>query len=587
MNNNPIKEKVRTNTILYSKDPRDLSAIAKNIPCQNACPANTNIPGYIRCIYEKRYGRSYDLNRMYNVLPGVLGRICSRPCELMCRHGDSDLGEPVSICYLKRSAADLKSPMHRIKENLYESSGKKVAVIGAGPSGLAAARELSLLGHKVKIFEGNGKHGGMLMYGIPEFRLPRDILNIEVENILRLGIDIEYNAKVGDNITLDSILKKFDSVILTTGCSLPNQMRVEGEDLEGVYNGLEFMKMINDGEKPEIGDKVIIIGDGFTAMDCARAAARLGAKDVKVNMRKTEEFMPIDEKEKFEVKYEKVKFYSLVDTQRIIGENGKVKEIEFLRNRLIDSATASGGRAAEQIENSEFTLEAETVIIAIGQQPDPTSISSKIKTDGNWIKHKKDSFQTSVKKLFAAGDCLTGASNVISAIAAGRKCAHEVDNVLTGKARKDNVVRFEMINSTDRQRSFDFIEKIEIPSLKFQDRFKSRISEVETGYDGNIAYEEAKRCYLCNLKYEIDVSRCIYCSACIDVAPRDCIKMVEKIDLKKDPSGKLIETQDWNKVTGIVIDTSRCIRCGVCYEVCPMDCIYVTKTELIEYDLEG
>jgi len=587
LKNNPIKEKVRVNTVLYSKDKRDLSAIAKNVPCQNACPANTNIPGYIRCINEKRYGRAYDLNRMYNVLPGVLGRICSRPCELKCRHGDSDLGEPVGICYLKRSAADLKSPMHRIKENLYESSGKKVAVVGAGPAGLAAARELSILGHKVKIFEGNGTHGGMLMYGIPEFRLPRDILNIEVENILRLGIDIEYNAKVGEDLTLDSILNDYDSVVLTTGCSLPNSMRVEGEDLEGVYNGLEFMKMVNEGETPEIGEKVIIIGDGFTAMDCARAAARHGAKDVKVNMRKTEEFMPIDDKEKFEVKYEKIKFYSLVDTQRILGKNGHVTEIEFLRNRLVDSASAPDGREAEAIENSEFTLPADTVIIAIGQQPDPKSISKKIKSDGNWINHKKDSYQTSIKKLFAAGDCLSGASNVISAIAAGRKCAHQVDNFLTGKKRKEKVVRFEEVNSSDRERSFDFIDKIEIPSLDYEERFKSSIKEVETGYDDNIAFEESKRCYLCNLKYEIDVSRCIYCSACIDVAPRDCIKMVEKVDLKKDPSGKLIETQDWSKVAGIVIDTARCIRCGLCYKVCPMDCIHVSKTELIEYDLEG
>jgi formate dehydrogenase major subunit len=205
-------------TILYSTDPRDFGLVRKSIPCQNACPAKTNIPGYIRCIHEKRYGRSYELNRMANILPGVLGRICSRPCELYCRHGESDLGRPVSICSLKRSASDLKSPMHRITEGLYSPSGKKVAVVGAGPAGLGAAHELSVLGHKVVLYEAFDKPGGMLMYGIPEFRLPRDVLMVEIENILRLGVELKTGVSVGKDVALDDLLAEFDSVILTTGC---------------------------------------------------------------------------------------------------------------------------------------------------------------------------------------------------------------------------------------------------------------------------------------------------------------------------------------------------------------------------------
>lgn len=572
--------------ITYSTDPRDFGQVKKSIPCQDACPAYTNIPGYIRCIHEKRFGRSYELNRLANILPGVLGRICSRPCELYCRHGESDLGKPVSICSLKRSAADFKSPMHRIMEGLYSPSGKKVAVIGAGPAGLGTAHELSVLGHKAVIYEAFDKPGGMLMYGIPEFRLPRNVLMLEIENVLRLGVELKTGVSVGKDVQLDTLLSEYDAVVIATGCTRPNRLNVPGEDLEHVYSGVRFMEQVNNGETPYVGKNVMVIGDGFTAMDCSRSAVRLGATEVKVNIRKTEEYMPIDDQEKHEVKFEKIRFYSLVDTKRIIGENGKVTGIEFLRTKL-EYSPQPPYRNAVPIENSEFILPADSVIVAIGQQPFPEEISGKIEMTGNRVLTRESGFSTSIKGLFAAGDCASGASNVITAIANGRKCAVEVDEYLTGRKRKIHVVRLESVENTDRERSFDFIKRTPMDTLDFDQRVSGRTHEVEKGYNEEQAAQESKRCYLCSLKYEIDTRVCIYCSACIDVAPRDCIKMIEDVTLNTDGSfGDYSETRNWNTVAAIAIDNERCIRCGKCYEVCPMDCISVTKTERIELNIE-
>jgi len=572
--------------IVYSSDPRDLKNIEKGVPCQAACPAGTNIPGYIRCIHEQRYGRSYELNRMYNILSGVLGRICTRPCELACRHGESDLGQPVAICWLKRAAADLKSPMHRIMEGLYSPTDKKVAVIGAGPSGLGAAHELAVMGHRVTIFESYEKPGGMLKYGIPDFRLPENLLDFEIENILRLGVELQTGIRIGKDVLIKDLNSEYDAVVIATGCTKPFSLNVPGEELENVYNGLDFMRRINLGEKPCVGKRVIVIGDGFTAMDCARSAARLGADEVKINIRKTEEYMPIDDHEVIEVKYEKIRFYSLVETIKINGTEGRVESVTFCRSRLEYSKTPPY-RKSVVIPNSEFTVPADSVIAAIGQKPDLESIFKGSGIDGTPTEPGMAKFETAMSGVFAAGDCLAGGSNVITAIASGRECALTVDEFLIGKVRKTKVVRQEPVENTDRDRSFDFIEREEMNTLEYPDRISASDNEVETGLTADQAAEEAKRCYLCNLKYEIDIHRCIYCSACIDVAPRDCIRMIEGIDITESGAyGEYREARDWAQTAAIYIDNSKCIRCGKCHEVCPVDCISITKTELIELNHE-
>lgn len=575
---NKIYAEHSVKSIVYSTDPRDFGQVAKSIPCQKACPARTNIPGYIRCIYEERHGRAYELNRGANILPGVLGRICSRPCEAACRHGEPDNGKSVGICHLKRSCADLKPASHRIIEGLYAPTDKTVAVIGSGPAGLAAAHDLAIMGHKIVIYESQKKPGGMMMYGIPEFRLPRDILMLEIQNILRLGIELKTGVVIGTDISLAALVKTHDVVVVATGCMAPRKLNIPGEAFENVHHGLEFMEAVNAGKSPYVGDRVVVIGAGFTAVDCARSAIRLGGKDVSLHIRKTVEFMRIDETEKHEVQVEGIKTYSLVQPSRIIGSQKKVEAIVFQRTRL-EKIDTPPYRISIPIENSEFEVPADSVIAALGQSPDPESISKTL------TGLDRQGHQTDLKNVFVAGDFVTGSSDVISAIAGGRKCARIIDEYLVGQRRKQRVVRLEETETTDRPRAFDFIDKADMDTIGMDQRLAEATREVEMGYAKEQAEAESKRCYLCNLNYEIDPLVCIYCSACIDAAPKECIKMIKKLDLDSDGAYKgYIETRNWNNVVSITIDNSKCIRCGNCLSVCPMDCIRVTKTELIEID---
>ena len=566
--------------IAYSTDPRDFGQVARSIPCQEACPAKTNIPGYIRCINEKRYGRAYELNRGANIMPGVLGRICSRPCETACRHGAPDNGVSVGICHLKRACADLKSPMHRIIEGLYAPTGKRVAVVGSGPAGLAAAHDLAILGHRAVIYETMEKPGGMLMYGIPEFRLPRDLLMTEINNILRLGVELKTAQAVGTQITLETLTQAFDAVVVAAGCTSPRILGVGGEDLKNVYNGLDFMKAVNAGETPHVGNTVAVIGAGFTAVDCARSAIRLGAQQVALHIRKTMDDMRIDETEKHEARFEGIGVESLVQPAEILGKNGKVTGIKLVRTR-IEKTEKPPFKKSVPIPGSEFVAPCDCVIAALGQSPDANDVSDAL----TGLDTKSPA--TGIKGVFAAGDFVTGSTDVISAIAGGRRTALAVDRYLTDIKRKKTVVRLESHATTDRPRSYDFIDRVPMNTIAMDQRLADHTNEVETGFDPDQALEESRRCYLCNLKYEIDPLRCIYCSACIDVAPKDCIKMVETVPVNADGTyGRYVETGQWNQVVSITIDNDVCIRCGQCYDVCPMDCISVTKTELIQMDMD-
>jgi glutamate synthase (NADPH) small chain len=578
--------------VVFSTDPRDFGWIQENIPCQKACPALTNIPGYIRCIYEERYGRSYELNRYVNILPGVLGRICARPCEPACRHGWADNGEPVAICHLKRVAADFRPEGHRIQEQLFAPSGKKVAVIGAGPAGLAAAHDLATFGHRVSLYEAEKEPGGMLRYGIPEFRLPRDLLAAEIANVLRLGVDLHLNARIGPDLPLDKLLTDYDAVMLCTGTYRPNRAGIPGEDLPGVYSGLEFMMRVNEGERPSLGEKVQVVGGGFTAMDCARTSIRLGAKRVLINILTTEEFLPVDKEELFQVKYEGIEVRGLVSIQEI-KPAGRRKSVRFKRNRLGGWIQREGvsEREGVPIPDSDFEDDADSVIMAIGQRPDPAFLGGVDldRTERGLIRKDPQTGLTSRPGLFLAGDFGSGASNVIKCIGSGRNTAWQVDRFLTGHERRKNVVRFESMPATLRERKWDFIPRQPMPTLSLPDRLAGTGgSGVETGLDRQLGAEEAKRCYLCYLRFEIDVERCIFCRWCIDVMPKNCIKLAQAVERNPDGSiRRIVPTEDWSQVAAVVIDSKECIRCGNCWRVCPVKCIEIVKVELINQDVEA
>ena len=582
----PARKVVRD--IIFSTDRRDFGWIKENIPCQRACPASTNIPGYIRCIFEERHGRSYELNRFVNILPGVLGRICARPCEPACRHGFPDNGDPVAICHLKRVAADFRPEGHRLQEQLFAPSGKKVAVIGSGPAGLGAAHDLATFGHQVTMYEAEKEPGGMLRYGIPEFRLPRPLLATEIANVLRLGVDLHLGVRVGRDLELAEILDKHDAVILSAGTYRPNRLGMPGENLPGVYTGLEFMMRVNEGERPEIGQKVLVVGAGFTAMDCARSSIRLGAKRVLINLLTTEEFLTVDQEEIFQVKYEGGEFRGLVSIQEVLGKD-KVQGARFQRNRL-GGWTERGEREGVPIPDSDFFDSADSVILAIGQRPDPSFLHLELdQTERGFLRLNPQTGMTSRNRLFIAGDFGAGASNVISCIGSGRRAAWAVDQYLMRRERRKNVVRFEYMPETLRERKWDFIPRQPMPTLELPNRLAGAgQSEVETGLDPDPAREESKRCYLCYLRFEIDAARCIYCRWCMDVMPKNCIKLAKEVVRNSDGSiQSVVETEDWSQAAAVVIDGKECIRCGNCFRVCPVKCIEIVKVEMMEQDVEA
>jgi glutamate synthase (NADPH) small chain len=567
--------------ITYSTNPADFYYVGVNIPCQNACPASTNVPAYIRSAYEKLYDNSYEINRMVNVLPGVLGRICSRPCENKCRHGESELGAPVQICYLKRSAADFKAPGHLYREQFFAPLGKKVCIIGSGPAGLAAAHDLTTVGFNVTILEAFEKPGGMLQYGIPEFRLPRDVLKAEIDAILRMGITLKTGVRVGDHVQLDGLTKEYDAVLVAAGCYVSRNLDVPGEGLNGVHTGLEFVVDANEGKPPAVGSTVLVLGAGFTAFDCARSALRLGAKNVSICIRGLEEDLRVTADEIHEAKSEGVKIKSLMVSTRILG-NGKVEGVEFTRTRP-GERQSNGRRRIEPIQGSEFTVPADSVIVAVGQGAKPIKTSAKTDSRGV-VQADQANFITSLPNLYVSGDFLTGPTTVIESIASGRRAAERIARNLTGKSFREWTVRIQDHPTTDRERAWDFIPPVEMPKTDpDNDRFDPVNREVELGYSDAHTEEESKRCYLCYQHYEIDVSKCIYCRYCIDVAPRDCIKLVQEMELNEwGAITKLVETNDWRKVNAVYIDNERCIRCGACAKICPVDCISVSKVELVE-----
>jgi formate dehydrogenase major subunit len=492
----------------------------------------------------------------------------------------------VNICHIKRAAADLRRKSPPEEPGPFAPLGKKVAVVGAGPAGLAAAHDLATLGVGVTLYEAFEKGGGMLRYGIPEFRLPREVLEEEIDYIVATGAVLKTGVRVGIDVAIDALLEEHDAVLLAAGCYRSMRLDLPGENLHGVYPGLEFMMQVCEGTPPALGKRVLVIGAGFTAFDCARSALRLGAEDVTICLRRTEEDLVVTKDEVIETKTEGVKIASLMLSREILGTE-RVEGVEFVRTRP-DEERGKGKGKVVAIEGSEFVLPADAVIVATGQRPEPLRLT----VGGNKeevLKADPDSFSSARKGLYVAGDYLTGPSTVIQAVGMGRRAAERIIRDLTDKRFREKAVRMEETEITDRKRAWDYVQRQEMPTVRpMEDRFRTRKVEVETGFSPEQAQEEAKRCYLCYLHYEIDISRCIYCRYCIDVAPRDCIKLVKGVKTNEDGAiTGFAETTHWAEVNAIMIDNSRCIRCGECMRVCPVNCISVTKVELTERMAQG
>ncbi len=545
------------NDTYISTDKLDRKWIDVNIPCSAACPAMTDIPGYIQAIAAGDYETAYRINREENILPGVLGRVCDRPCEPACRHGWDGLGDPVSICFLKRAAADYgMGPVNpEIKPN-----GKKVCVIGAGPAGLTAANDLALKGYQVTILEQFDQPGGMLRYGIPQFRLPYDVVAEDVKSITDLGVTIKTNVRVEDVGNIEKLRKDYDAVILAGGCANPKQTRIPGIDSKGVYWGLDFMIAANREELDIPLEKVIVIGGGFTTVDCTRMSYRLGAKKITLAYRRTKDDMYVGAHELEIMEAEGIDTVFLASPVTVLSnDDGIVTGIQFIHNSINED------RSITPIDGSEFVMEADTVIFAVGQEADEKVAETE---------------SVELKSNFSiAGDFRNGSSTVIAAVADGRKVASKVHTQLSNIKGFQDTIHISEVKDTGRKRDYDFIPAQPMDTTPMRDRqIKNR--EVETGYSKEKSVIEAKRCYLCHYNFQIDISRCIYCLACIDVMPVDCIKMAKDIEVTEDGNLNYVETKNWNEVEAITIDNDKCIRCGNCVRACPVDCISISKYKL-------
>lgn len=589
----------------YAVFTGDQRWFADNIPCQKACPAHTDISRYIAFIADGRYADSFELNRENNVFPGCLGRMCARPCEDACRRQVVD--QPIGICYLKRVASDYRGETKR--ETAPPPNGMTVGIIGAGAAGLSAARQLARRGYKVTIFEAMPVPSGMMWAGVPEWRLPRDVIMEEVELILDLDIDLKLNTKVGVDITMEDLVEQYDAVVIAAGNQNVTELGIPGEDLPGVAPGLTFLEEINLNLKPDVfvGKKVVTVGGGFTSMDCIRTVLRLGAEQSIMTYRRSMNEIPVMGIELEEAELEGCEILYMVSPTRIIpGPDGHVAGIEFVKNEL-GPPDASGRRRPQPIEGSEFIIDCDQVIVAIGQYQDNSFFPKDFfpEVDRRGVPRTDPTGRTAHPKIWATGDYVTNPLNFISAIGDGKRVAEEVDHALAGSTLpvpdfeitrvpieefhtpnpliSEGVAEWSMAAMSRRLRwgdNYTSVERQAMPMLPLQERgllADETTLETELGYPKPVGFDEAKRCLQCQLNIFIDGDRCILCNGCVDICPVGVIEMMSldriysvdnDVELAELARGEL-----GPNAVAMVIDELACIRCGACVEWCPTECL--------------
>jgi NADH-quinone oxidoreductase subunit F len=466
-------------------------------PCENTCPANVNVPGYMALVAAGRFMDAYNLIRQENPFPAICGRICTRPCERKCRRRTVD--EAVAICDLKRFVADyaMQNEKAYTRDIIFPKNGKSVAVIGAGASGLTCAYYLARIGYDVDVFESNDVAGGVLAYGIPEYRLPKDVLAHEVRLVEQAGVKLHLGKEVGRDISFKELKAAYDAIYIATGTNLPQKINVPGESLPGVLHGIEFLKLANMHKAIEMGENVIVIGGGNTAIDSARTALRLGAKKVTILYRRTTDAMPALPQEVHEAKEEGIEIIELAAPVRFTaGPNGHIKKMECVRMKLGDF-DASGRRRSVYVEDSNFTLETDMVIPAVSQYADFPFIGKDeigVTPWGTFIL-QEDTQMTTMEGVFAGGDVVRGPDEVIRAIADGKRAAVSIDKFLGGTGKLNKGEPIKIPEHTDED---EIIAHSRFPqeTLDLESR-KNSFEEVVKGYHKLNAMAEAMRCLHC------------------------------------------------------------------------------------------
>ncbi len=522
-------------------------------PCVLACPANCDAQGYAALVGNGQYREALKLVKEFMPLPASIGRVCPAPCEENCRR---NLVEgPVAIRYYKRLIADMDLASDEpYMPEVAADTGEKVAVVGSGPAGLTAAFFLRRMGHAVTVFEALPELGGMLRYGIPEYRLPKKLLDAEIKLILDLGVEAKTNVQLGEDFTIDYLFKNgYDAVYLAIGAQHSRRMGVPGEDMPGVLGGTEFLRAVMLNEDVRIGNRVAVIGGGNTAMDAARTSKRLGAEQVMVVYRRAREQMPAQDIEVIEADEEGVEFYLLAAPVNIEG-NGKAEKMVCQKMQL-GEPDASGRRRPEPIPDAYFTLEVDNIIAAIGQDVGVENIKDEVGIDKwNTIDAKEETFLTTTPGVFAGGDAVTGPGIAIEAIAAGKRAAEVINNHLGGKVmpyRTDySIIQDDL--TEEHFADWEKIDKVKMPLVPPEIRVNN-FREIELGLKPEDAFNDAERCLECG---------------CFDAF--ECLLRAYATDYGVKPERIVGEKHDYEEEVHpfIVRDRNKCILCGLCVRTC-------------------
>ena len=484
---------------LRAMGPDDFTP-ADTPPCAAACPAGIDVPGYVRLIAQGKPSEAYKLILEKVPFPGILGRVCMHPCETQCRRGE--VNQPIAICALKRYAADRADGAFEAAAQVKGNTGHKAAVVGAGPAGLSAAFYLRKKGHEVAVFDAMPKPGGMMRYGIPFYRLPEDVLEKEINQVLSIGIRLETNKMLGKDFTVEDLKAQgFEAIFIATGLQESRKIKIEGADLADVFWGVDFLRDVSEGKEVRLKKRVLVVGGGNVAVDVALTAVRVGAEEVTMACLESREEMPASQWEIEQALEEGVKLMPSWGPQRIIGENGRIKAIELVR---CTSVFDDKGAFCPAFGDQRKTVQADQVILAIGQAADLSFLSGygQVKCETGLITVNPESQETGMPGVFAGGDVGKGPGTIIDAIAAGRRAAVAMDKFLGGDglisetlAEKPDTRSY----TGDREKGFADLMRENTSHVPLDER-RATFKEVDLCFTEEQAVKEAKRCLQCDLE---------------------------------------------------------------------------------------
>lgn len=568
-------------------DTRDPDYFHKVVDCQWACPAHTPVPEYIRLIAQGDFTGAYLVNRRSNVFPGILGRVCDRPCEPACRRGRVE-EEPVAICRLKRVAADHRDEVsHLLPQKPDKTNGKKIALIGAGPASLTVANDLAPLGYECTIFEAHHRPGGLMIANIPAFRLPEEVLDEEIGYILNMGVELKLNSRVE---SLRALMEGgYDAVFVGSGAPKGKDLQIEGREEAdaNIHIGIDWLESVAFDHIDKIGKRVLIIGVGNTAMDCCRTSLRLGAEDVKVMARKPRQFFKASPWELEDAEDENVEIVVNHSPKRFVVENGKLTGMEF---ELMEYELDDDGNITETRKAGTKVIPCDDVILAIGQENAFPWIERDLGIEfDKWGVPVVDetTHQSTLPGVFFGGDSAFGPKNIIWAVEHGHQAAisihkHCQDEAITERMpRGVNLQSAKMgVNEWMYSNAYTGAHRRDMPLVELKQRLSNRKTEVELGFDAERIATEVQRCLNCDVQTVFEAPLCKECDACLDICPVDCLSILpngEEADLRQGmrvPAAnkdQALYVSEPLKDTGRVMvkDENLCLHCGLCAERCP------------------